>query len=92
MGFWECGQSLSTNHKLLEEIFSKEREAELATGQQGAPLREARDHKKKKAEGNRGEGTRRKRTGSATASSTTSGAGSDTGCEGRQASAEPDAW
>ena len=37
----------------------------------------------------RGRG-RRKRTGSATASRTTSGAGSDDGCDGCQASAEPD--
>jgi hypothetical protein len=39
---------------LVGDSFSKETEAELATGQQGAPPRDVRDHKKKKAEGNQG--------------------------------------
>ena len=39
---------------LVGESFSKETEAELATRQQAAPPREAKDHKKKKAEGNQG--------------------------------------
>ena len=39
---------------LVGDSFSKETGAELATGQQGAPPRDARDHKKKRAEGNQG--------------------------------------
>ena len=35
---------------LVGESFSKETEADLATGQQAAPPREAKDHKKKKGE------------------------------------------
>ena len=38
---------------LVGESFSKETEAELATGQQAAPPREGKDHKKKKGEGRR---------------------------------------
>ena len=39
---------------LVGESFSKETEAELATGQQAAPPREGKDHKKQKGEGRRG--------------------------------------
>ena len=38
---------------LVGESFSKETEAELATGQQAAPPREDKDHKKKKGKGRR---------------------------------------
>ena len=34
---------------LVGDSFTKKMEAELATGKQGAPPRDARDHKKKKA-------------------------------------------
>ena len=39
---------------LVGDSFSKETEAELATGQQAAPPRDARDQKKKRPEGNQG--------------------------------------
>ena len=52
----EYGHSLSTNNKLLGNIISKEREADLAAGQQAAPTRDAKNHKMQRAEGNEGRG------------------------------------
>ena len=76
---------------LVGDSFSKETEAELATGQQEAPPREAKDHKQKRVEGNQGtrdpeEDRKRHRKFNKT------GRDSDTGCESQQASAKLDAW
>ena len=77
---------------LVGDSFSKGTEAELASGKQAAPRGTLRVKRSRELRGTRGEGTRRKRTGNGPASTMTSSAGSDDGCEGRQASAEPDAW
>ena len=52
----EYGHLLSTNNKLLGYIFSKEKEADLAAGQQAAPQRDAKNHKMQRAEGNQARG------------------------------------
>ena len=49
----ELMQFVLAANALLGESFSKETEAVLATGQQAAPPREGKDHKKKKGLGRR---------------------------------------